>query len=216
MLIRNLNLWLLHFGVLLCSCNAQNGEQDLPPTATQVQSVTATLVLQQKQSLDPGVIYASPKDNLFRGNLLPGPLEPATFGVQNDTEEAPKEICSEPGEGLNMTWADLLQMRLFPNKTFQQVGFSRDLLPFLDDIFNKSIISEITLGRFFDQCNTKNKTKDGSCEPEPPTCEDKNKQHHKRKVFLPDDRDEVENTRNYPWNTIGVIGKDVCTGWFYH
>lgn len=208
MLFQNSPLLLLTICAILYKCNAQEGQRDIPPTATLTIPATTSLVLQPKQSLARGVIYANPKDNPFLGNLLPGPITPAIISVLKDSEESNNETCVEQGQGLNQTWADLLQERLFPNGTTQQVGFPRDILPFLDDRFNTSVVSEITRGRFFERCDPKNKK---HCY-RPPKDKETTDHHYKRKVFSPDEREEVLDTRFYPYNTIGIIGNERCTG----
>lgn len=199
-------VWLLSIFAILHHCNAQKGALDLVPTTTLVPTGSPSLILEPQQSLALDVIYADPKDNPFRTNLLPGPVASAVISASNVTEEV-GESCVEPGQNLNQTWADLLQERLFPNGTAQKVGFPLDILPFLDEKLNGSVVSEITRGRLFEYCDPKNKK---ICYPAPKRNETADR--YKRTVFSPDERQEVLDTRFYPFNTIGFIGNQQCTG----
>ena len=206
MLFKTSSLWLLPASAFLYGCNAQqNGQPEVAPPENRV-SVTSTLILEPKQSLAPGVVYADPEDNPFHGNLLSGPVTTAIIAVFNDTESAPEKACVPPGQGNNQTWHNLLTERLFPNGSVQQVGFSHELLPFLDDRFNESIISEITPASFFHRVPRNVSSCNGGLPP--------SVYHDKRKVFPADERVEVFDTRVYPFSVIGVIGADRCTGSF--
>jgi hypothetical protein len=206
MLPRIFSIAFLFIYVTLRRCNAQDGAPEPLPIEIIVPKGRPFPVPEPKRSLPPGVEYANFQDNPFHKNLLPGPITSAVFTPFIPTEEPP-EVCVEGVQNINQTWADLLQERLFPNRTSQKVGFPSSILESLEAKSNGSVLSEITLGRLVEYCDPTNRK---HCDPTP-KC-NYTEDLHKRIVFLPDDRQEVLDTWFFPFDTIGVIGRERCTG----